>query len=454
MRPDDVPPPERGPLFSMEAEQSVLGALLLDNRAFDEVAELISAADFYAADHGQIFTAIALLTAAGTVADQLTVHEWMQAREIRVDDSLVYLTSLANNTPGAASAPAYARIVRERSLRRTLIRAAHSIIESAQAPNGQPIDALIDQAQARVLAIAESNTRGRAEFPPLADFLNEAVARIQELSERESDNDVIGLPTGFTELDRKTAGLCGGDLVIVAARPAMGKTALAMNIAEHVALSERTGVAVFSLEMPGAQLAVRMMASVAGLNQHRVRRGRLNRDEWERLAGAVERIRGARIHVDESPLVGPNELRARCRRLFRAMKGNLGLVIVDYLQLMEGSNAHENRTNQIGEISRALKLLAKELDVPVIALSQLNRELEKRGNKRPMMSDLRDSGAIEQDADVILFIYRDEVYDAKSEHAGEAEIIIAKQRNGPVGTVRLAFHAENTRFANLAGEAY
>ncbi len=454
MRPDDTPPPERGSLFSMEAEQSVLGALLLDNRSFDEVAEVISAADFYTADHAQIFTAIAAMLSAGQAADQLTVHEWMLAREIRIEDSLAYLVSLANNTPGASSAVSYARIVRERSLRRTLIRAAHTIIEDAQVPNGRPIDALIDQAQARVLAIAESNTRGRAEFPPLADFLNEAMHRIQELSERESDNDVIGLPSGFTELDRKTAGMCGGDLIIVAARPAMGKTALAMNIAEHVALSERTGVAVFSLEMPGAQLAVRMMASVAGLNQHRVRRGRLNRDEWERLAAAVERIRGARIHVDESPLVGPNELRARCRRLYRAMKGKLGLVIVDYLQLMEGSNSHDNRTNQIGEISRALKLLAKELDVPVIALSQLNRELEKRGNKRPMMSDLRDSGAIEQDADVILFIYRDEVYDAKSESAGQAEIIIAKQRNGPVGTVRLAFHAENTRFANLVGEAY
>lgn len=453
MRPDDVPPPERGALFSQEAEQSVLGALLLDNAALDEVSEVLSGADFYVGDHAQIFAAIAALVEGGQAADALTVHEWLLAREIRVEDALPYLVSLANNTPGAASAVAYARIVRERSLRRTLIRAAHQIIEDAQSPNGRAIDALIDQAQARVLAIAESNTRGRAEFPPLADYLGEAVRRIQELSERESDNDVIGLPSGFTELDRKTAGMCGGDLIVLAARPAMGKTALAMNIAEHVALHERKGVAVFSLEMPGAQLAVRMMASVAGLNQHRVRRGRLNRDEWERLAAAVERIRGARIHVDESPLVGPNELRARCRRLFRAMKGKLGLVVVDYLQLMEGSNAHDNRTNQIGEISRALKLLAKELDVPVLALSQLNRELEKRSNRRPMMSDLRDSGAIEQDADVILFIYRDAVYNKDSEDEG-AEIIIAKQRNGPVGTVRVAFHAENTRFENLRAEVY
>jgi len=447
--PDEMP--ERGPMYSQEAEQAVLGALLLDNKAFDDVADMIGQADFYVQDHGQIFRAIFELINAGKAADVLTVHDWLVNRLIKIEDALKYLNALSTNTPGASGVMNYARIVRERALRRALVGACRSVIVDVYAPNGRTAETLVDEAQGRILAIAESNAKGGGEFPLMQHFMSDAVMRIQDLSERESDSDLIGLSTGFAELDRKTAGLSPGDLVIIAGRPSMGKTALALNIAEHVALKQRKPVGVFSMEMPGNQLAVRMMAGVAGLNQHRVRRGKLNAGEWEKLSDAVNLLSGAPIHVDESSNLTPNELRARARRLFRATKGTLGLIVLDYLQLMAGNNDRDNRVQQIGEITRAMKLLAKELSIPVIALSQLNRELEKRTNRRPQMSDLRDGGGIEQDADLILFIYRDEVYNEETSAKGVAEIIVGKQRNGPVGTVKLSFHAANTRFSDLEG---
>jgi len=438
------------PPHSIDAEQSVLGGLLLDNSAWDRCADLISEQDFYHHNHRLIYRHINKLVEASKPADVITVSESLtMADELVNVGGLAYLGGLARNTPSAANIRRYAEIVRERSVMRKLAEVGTSIADSAYNPAGRDARQLLDQAESKVFEIAEQGARGDQGFVHLQPLLTQVIERIDELYHRESTSDVTGTPTGFSDLDRMTSGLQPGDLVIVAGRPSMGKTAFSINIAEHVGVEEGLPVGVFSMEMGGSQLAMRMLGSVGRLDQHRLRTGRLNDEDWPRLTHAVGKLNDAPVHIDETPALTALELRARARRLHRQY-GKLGLIVVDYLQLMSGSSQGENRATEISEISRSLKSLAKELAVPLIALSQLNRSLEQRPNKRPVMSDLRESGAIEQDADLILFIYRDEVYNAESPDKGTAEIIIGKQRNGPIGTVRLTFLGEYTKFQNHA----
>ena len=440
----------RLPPHSVEAEQAVLGGLLLDNQAWDRIADLVGEEDFYRQDHRQILRAIALLIDAGKPADAVTVAEALRGRdELENAGGLAYLAALAGNTPSAANIRRYAEIVRERAVLRRLVDTATQIADSAYAPAGRNASQLLDEAEARVFEIAEAGHRGGGGFQKLKPLLVQAMERIDELYHRDSDSDVTGVPTGFTDLDSKTSGLQPGDLVIVAGRPSMGKTAFSLNIAESVAIDLGLPVAVFSMEMASQQLVMRMLGSVGKLDQHKLRTGRLEEDDWPRLTHALAKLDEAPLFIDETPALNALELRARARRLMREC-GKLGLIVVDYLQLMSASSQGENRATEISEISRSLKALAKELHCPVIALSQLNRSLEQRPNKRPVMSDLRESGAIEQDADVILFIYRDEVYNPDSQDKGRAEVIIGKQRNGPIGSVGLAFLGQYTRFENLA----
>lgn len=440
----------RVPPHSIEAEQSVLGGLLLDNAAFDKIADLISEGDFYRDEHKRIFRQIRSLLERGKPVDVVTVAERLDATgESEDTGGLAYLGELAANTPSAANIRRYAEIVRERAILRQLVTAGDEIAGSALNPLGRDAKALLDEAEARVFAIAEGGFRSQTGFQHINPLLTQVVERIQELHDRDNPSDITGVPTGYHDLDSKTSGLQAGDLLIVAGRPSMGKTSFALNIAEHVAIDVGLPVAVFSMEMGGAQLAMRMLSSVGRLDSNRVRTGRLNDDEWSRLSFALGKMHEAPIYIDETAALNPIDLRARARRLHRQC-GKLGLIVIDYLQLMSSSGQGENRATEISEISRSLKSLAKELSVPVIALSQLNRSLEQRPNKRPVMSDLRESGAIEQDADVIMFIYRDEVYNPDTPDKGVAEIIIGKQRNGPIGSVRLTFLGEYTRFENFA----
>lgn len=439
------------PPHSIEAEQSVLGGLLLDNAAWDRIADFLSEADFYRFDHRMIFQSIARLISDTKPADVITVYEMLQvAGKAEEVGGLAYLNSLAQNTPSAANIRRYAEIVRERSVLRKLVTVADDIATAAFAPKGREVRELLDEAESKVFAIAEEGSRGQKGFQEIQPLLTQVVERIDELYHRDTNTDVTGVPTGFLDLDRMTSGMQPGDLIIVAGRPSMGKTAFSLNIGEHVAVEQGLPVAVFSMEMAGTQLAMRMLGSVGRLDQHRLRTGRLLDEDWPRLTHAIQRMNDAQLFIDETPALNPMELRARSRRLARQC-GQLGLIIIDYLQLMSGSGGGENRATEISEISRSLKGLAKELNCPVIALSQLNRSLEQRPNKRPVMSDLRESGAIEQDADVILFIYRDEVYNPDSQDKGTAEIIIGKQRNGPIGTVRLTFLGQFTKFDNFSG---
>ena len=439
------------PPHSIEAEQSVLGGLLLDNAAWDRIADFISEADFYRFDHRLIFQSIARLISATKPADVITGFEMLQgAGKAEEVGGRAYLTSLAQNTPSAANIRRYAEIVRERAVLRKLVTVADDIASAAFAPKGREVRELLDEAESKVFAIAEEGARGQKGFQEIQPLLTQVVERIDELYHRDSTSDVTGVPTGFIDLDRMTSGMQAGDLIIVAGRPSMGKTAFSLNIGEHVAVEQGLPVAVFSMEMAGVQLAMRMLGSVGRLDQHRLRTGRLLDEDWPRLTHSIQRMNDAQLFIDETPALNPMELRARSRRLARQC-GQLGLIIIDYLQLMSGSGSGENRATEISEISRSLKGLAKELNCPVIALSQLNRSLEQRPNKRPVMSDLRESGAIEQDADVILFIYRDEVYNPDSQDKGTAEIIIGKQRNGPIGTVRLTFLGQFTKFDNFSG---
>ncbi len=440
------------PPHSLEAEQSVLGGLLLENGAWDRVADLINEHDFYAAAHRAIWRQITRLIEEGKPADVITVAEALASHN-QLDEvgGLPYLTDLAGNTPSAANIRRYAEIVRERAVLRKLVEVGGEIAESAYNPAGRPVSQILDEAEARVFEIKEAGARGTQGFLELKPLLIQVVNRIDELYNRDNPSDVTGVPTGFTDLDAKTSGLQPGDLIIVAGRPSMGKTAFSLNIAENVALDARLPVAVFSMEMAASQLVMRMLGSVGRLDQHKLRTGRIGDDEWPKLTHAIGVLDEAPIYIDESPGLTAMEVRARARRLARQCKGGqLGLIVLDYLQLMSGTGTGENRATEISEISRSLKGLAKELHVPVIALSQLNRSLEQRPNKRPVMSDLRESGAIEQDADLILFIYRDEVYNPDSPDKGTAEIIIGKQRNGPTGTVRMTFLGEYTRFENYA----
>ncbi|MDD5403785.1 MAG: replicative DNA helicase [Sulfuricella sp.] len=443
------------PPHSIEAEQSVLGGLLLENSAWDRIADVITESDFYRHDHRLIFRHVFRLLEGGKPADVITVSESLEnSAELDNAGGLAYIAALAQHTPSASNIKRYAEIVRDRGVMRKLAEVGTSIADSAYNPLGRNAGQLLDEAESKVFEIAESNARGKQGFVEIQPLLIQVVEKIDELFQRDNPDEVTGIPTGFHDLDQKTSGLQPGDLIIVAGRPSMGKTAFSMNIGENVALNTGLPVAIFSMEMGGAQLAMRMIGSVGKLDQQKIRTGRLQDEDWLRLTNAVGKLNDAPIHIDESAALTALELRARARRLHRQC-GKLGLIIIDYLQLMSGGGSGENRATEISEISRSLKALAKELEVPVIALSQLNRSLEQRPNKRPVMSDLRESGAIEQDADVILFIYRDEVYNPDSQEKGTAEIIIGKQRNGPIGTVRMTFIGEYTRFENYAhGDSY
>ena len=443
----------RVPPQSIEAEQSVLGGLLLDNASWDRVADILGENDFYRADHRAIFRHIAQLIEQNKPADMLTVSEALRLSG-KLDEvgGQTYVGSLALNTPSAANIRGYAVIVRERSIMRSLAVVGTEIADSAYSPLGRNASVLIDEAEAKIFRIAESRSKAEQGFQPIEPLLTETVERIDMLYSRENKSEVIGLPTGFVDIDRMTSGLQPGELIIVAGRPSMGKTTLVMNMAEHVAIQEKRAVAVFSMEMSGPQLAMRMIGSVGRLDQHELRTGTFKEDDWGRVTDALGKLSEAQIYIDDTAGLNVLELRSRARRLHRQC-GGLSLVVIDYLQLMSGTGGsrEENRATEIAEISRSLKSLSKELKVPVVALSQLNRSVDARQDKRPMMSDLRESGAIEQDADVILFIYRDEVYNPDSPQKGIAEIIIAKQRNGPVGKKDLTFLGKYTRFENYAG---
>ncbi len=439
----------RIPPHSIEAESSVLGGLLLDNAAWDRIADLLVDADFYRYEHRTIFAAIASLVNASRPADVITVYEQLQSLG-KADEvgGLAYLNGLAQFVPGAGNIRRYAEIVRERAILRKLVTASDEIATNAFNPKGRPVAQILDEAEQKIFHIGEEGSRMKQGFQAMPQLVVQLLDRVQEMADNPAD--ITGVPTGFYDFDRMTSGMQAGDLIVLAARPSMGKTALAINIAEHVALEEGLPVAVFSMEMGASQLAIRIVGSIGRIDQGRLRTGKLTDEEWPRLTEAIERLRNVSLHIDETPGLTPSELRANARRLARQC-GRLGLIVVDYLQLMSGSgsDSSENRATELGEISRGLKMLAKELQCPVIALSQLNRSVETRTDKRPMMSDLRESGAIEQDADVILFIYRDDYYNKDSKEPGVAEVIIGKQRNGPTGTVTLTFLKPLTRFESM-----
>ncbi len=448
------------PPHSVEAEQSVIGGLLLENEALDKVADILTAKDFYRHDHKTIFEHIVKLIEHNRPADIVTVAESLEnSATLSGVGGIAYLGALAQNTPTAANIRRYAEIVHERAVMRQLVVVGSGIAESAYAPNGRDAQQLLDEAEAKIFQIAEGGKKSAAGFVDIKVILPQVANRIDELFSRDNPSDVTGVPTGFADLDAMTSGFQGGDLIIVAGRPSMGKTAFSLNIAENVALgvglNSGLPVAVFSMEMASTQLAMRMIGSVGRLDQHRMRTGKLEDEDWEKLTTALGKLNEAPIFIDEGAGLSSFDVRARARRLHRQC-GKLGLIVVDYLQLMSAPSGRqgENRATEISEISRSLKALAKELDCPVVALSQLNRSVETRPDKRPVMSDLRESGAIEQDADVILFIYRDEVYNPDSTDKGTAEIIIGKQRNGPIGRIRLTFIGQHTRFENFAGSSY
>ena len=440
----------RIPPHSIEAESSVLGGLLLDNGAWDRVSDLLTDADFYRYEHRLVYAAIGVLVNATKPADVITVFEQLQSQgKAEEVGGLSYLNSLAQYVPSAGNIRRYAEIVRERSILRKLVSASDEIATNAFNPQGRPVADIVDEAEQKIFNIGEQGSRMKQGFQGMDSLVVQLLDRVQEMA--DNPNDVTGVPTGFYDLDRMTAGFQAGDLIVLAARPSMGKTALAINIAEHVALHEGLPVAVFSMEMGAAQLAVRIVGSIGRIDQSHLRTGKLTDEEWPRLTEAIEKLRNISLHIDESAGLTSSELRANARRLARQC-GQLGLIVVDYLQLMSGStSSDENRATELGEISRGLKMLAKELKCPVMALSQLNRSVETRPDKRPMMSDLRESGAIEQDADIIMFIYRDDYYTKEaSKEPGVAEVIIAKQRNGPTGVVKLAFLKPITKFESLA----
>jgi len=437
------------PPHSVEAEQSLLGGLLIDNTAWDRLGGVLTDKDFYRPEHALIYKVIQRLVSDNQPADVITVNEAVKSEQGGDLVGIDYLNSLAQSTPSAANIKGYADIVRDRSILRRLIEVSDSIVSSAFIPEGRSVRTLLDEAESRILQIGEDGSR-KADYLEIEPLLRSVVARIDELYNRQGGSDITGIATGFIDLDKQTSGLQKGDLVIIAGRPSMGKTAMALNIAENVALAEGLPVVIFSMEMSGEQLAARLLGSVGRVDQSRMRTGKLQDDEWPRVTDAIARLSNTQILIDETGALSSLELRARARRIARNFGGTLGLVVIDYLQLMSGSGS-ENRATEISEISRSLKSLAKELQCPVVALSQLNRGLEQRPNKRPIMSDLRESGAIEQDADVIMFIYRDEVYHPDTTtDKGVAEIIIGKQRNGPIGTIRLSWQGPYTKFDNLA----
>ena len=446
--------PERAlrvPPHSIEAEQAVLGGVLIDNGAWDRIADVVTGAHFYRNDHRAVFEAVSRLCDEGQPCDAVTVAERLD-REGRLESlgGLAFLAELAENTPSAANIVAYAEIVHERAVLRDLIRTSTETVEAAFRPHGRTAHELLDDAERRIFEIAERGGAGRRDSVAIKDVLSSVMERIDELSRLETS--ITGVSTGFKDLDRDTAGLQQGDLIIIAGRPSMGKTAFAMNIVEDAAIRSELPVVVFSMEMPAEQLTMRMLSSLGRIDQQKVRTGRLGHDDWPRLTSPLAMLNKTDIFIVDDPALTPTELRARCRRLKR--EHGLGLIVIDYLQLMHVPGTRENRATEISEISRALKALAKELMVPVVACSQLNRRLEERQNKRPVMSDLRESGAIEQDADLILFIYRDEVYNEESKDKGKAEIIIGKQRNGPIGKIDLTFLGRFARFEDHTSADY
>jgi replicative DNA helicase len=439
------------PPNSIEAEQSLLGGLMLDNAAWDKVADLIVASDFYRKDHRLIFAGIAELAETSNPCDVVTLSELLDNRdELEASGGLEYLAMLSNETPGAANVRAYARILRERSTLRSLISAGNQISGSAFATDGRSASDLVDEAERLVFEIAEKGARGQVGFRHLKSILPDAVDRIDLL--HQSGGEITGIPTGYTEFDKLTAGLQSGELIVIAGRPSMGKSALAVNIAENAAIGAKVPTAIFSMEMPSQQLAFRMISSLGRVDQTHLRTGKFPDEDWSRINTAVQLMSDAPIFIDDSASLSPTEIRARARRLKR--EHGLGLIVVDYLQLMQVHGSKENRATEISEISRSLKALAKELELPIIALSQLNRSVEQRTDKRPVMSDLRESGAIEQDADLIVFIYREEVYNQDTPRKGIADISIAKQRNGPIGDFPLTFVGRFTKFENWVPEAY
>ena len=438
----------RVPPHSLEAESCVLGGLLLDNSAWDRVSDVLSESDFYKCEHRLIYASIQSLISGSRPADVITVYEALLDQD-KADavGGLGELNALAQYVPSAGNIRRYAEIVRERAILRKLVVASDEIAAEAFNTKGRPVAQILDEAEQKIFKIGEEGSRLRQGFQSMDQLISDLLGRVDEMS--KNPNDITGIPSGFIDFDEMTSGLQSGDLIVLAARPSMGKTALAINIAEHVALGEGLPVAVFSMEMGASQLAIRMVGSIGRIDQGHLRTGKLSDDEWPRLTEAVERLQTVSLFIDETPGLNPSELRANAKKLSRQC-GKLGLIVVDYLQLMStGSSDGDNRATELGEISRGLKMLAKELQCPIIALSQLNRGVETRTDKRPMMSDLRESGAIEQDADVIMFIYRDDYYNKDSKEPGIAEIIIGKQRNGPTGTVKLAFLKPLTKFESL-----
>ncbi|MGI9232275.1 MAG: replicative DNA helicase [Woeseiaceae bacterium] len=439
------------PPNSIEAEQALIGGLMLNAQAWDKVADVVLAEDFYRKDHRVIFSAIGKLIEGGSPCDVVTLSEHLDScGELEQAGGLEYLATLANETAGAANARAYAKIVRERSTLRALINAGNEISGNAFANDGRTASEVLDDAERMVFEIAEKGSRGRKGFRSLKQILPEAVDRIDLL--HQSDGSITGVSSGYHEFDKMTAGLQAGDLVIIAGRPSMGKTTLALNIAENAAIGSKVPTALFSMEMPAQQLAFRMISSLGRVDQTHLRTGNFPDEDWSRINTAVQLMSDAPIFIDDTPSLSPTEIRARARRLHR--EHGLGLIVIDYLQLMQVEGSKENRATEISEISRGLKALAKELEVPVIALSQLNRSVEQRTDKRPVMSDLRESGAIEQDADLIIFIYREEVYNQDTPRKGIADIAIAKQRNGPIGDFPLTFVGRYTKFENWVPDAY
>ena len=444
------------PPHSIEAEQSILGGLLIDNKAIDRIAGQVSASDFYRNDHKIIFSHISKLIDNNQPADIVTVAESLeQNSELTKVGGVAYLGLIAENTPTASNISGYAKIVRERSIMRNLVDVGSDIVESAFSPQGKDAQQLLDESESKIFQIADAGTSEKLGFVDIKELLPKAAQRIDDLYQLDDPNGVTGVPSGYSDLDQKTAGLQPGDLIIIAGRPSMGKTSLALNIAEHVGMEAGLPVAIFSMEMGAAQLTMRLLGSVGKLDQHKMRIGQLEDEDWPKLTNALGVLNEAPIFIDEGSALNSYEVRARARRLHR-QQGKLGLIVIDYIQLMSSANdqSGENRATEVSEISRSLKALAKELNVPIVALSQLNRSVESRPDKRPMMSDLRESGAIEQDADVIMFIYRDEVYNPETAEKGVAEILLSKQRNGPTGVVKLTFLGQYTRFENYANPGY
>ncbi len=437
------------PPHSIEAEQAVLGGLMLDKHAWEQIADKLTEQDFYRGDHRVIFRAMSALAMQDKPLDLITISERLESQqELNEVGGLGYLGQIAKNTPSAANIVAYADIVKERALLRHLIEVGTDITASGFEPKGRVASELVDEAERKVFAIAERGNIGNNYGPQgIAEVLSRTVERIEKLF--ESDSPITGESSGFTDFDKLTSGLQQSDLVIVAGRPSMGKTTFAMNIAEYIGMKSAKPVLIFSMEMPAEQLAMRMLASLGRIEMQRIRSGQLDDGDWPRLSSAIAMMAEKKIFIDDTGALGPGDVRARARRLVRE-HGQLGLIVVDYLQLMRVPGNSDNRTGELSDISRSLKTLARELNVPVIAISQLNRSVEQRTDRRPVMSDLRDSGALEQDADLLVFIYRDEVYNKDTTAKGSAEIIIAKQRNGPIGTVRLTFLGHYSRFENFA----